>query len=200
MNVYPFIAAEQAATHHVTTACALLEVSTSAYYQWSRHLPSARARADAELGERIERIHRDSRGTYGVPQVHRDGVCCGRKRVARLMQAARLHGVYRRHGKRHRPAPAVHGSTNMVKPSMKLSDVGILAKVVGPSRQCHPIRRHSATRSCHSRCTFVPMVRYWRGQAAREIEERGIPMSCPSHIWVPLWGPQSRWPVSSATV
>lgn len=65
MNVYPFIAAERAAAHHVTTACALLEVSTSAYYQWSRHVPSARERRDAVLGERIERIHHDSRGTYG---------------------------------------------------------------------------------------------------------------------------------------
>ncbi len=46
MNVYPFIAAEKAAAHHVTTACALLEVSQSAYYQWLRHIPSARERSD----------------------------------------------------------------------------------------------------------------------------------------------------------
>ena len=63
MNIYPFIAAEKAAAHHAAPACALLDVSTSAYYQWSRHLPSARARADAELAEQIERIHHDSRGT-----------------------------------------------------------------------------------------------------------------------------------------
>jgi transposase InsO family protein len=100
MNLYPFIAAEKAAAHHVATACALLEVSTSAYYQWSRHLPSARARADAELGDRIERIHRDSRGTYGAPrvhaQLHRSGVGVGPRRVARLMRERGLAGRCRR--------------------------------------------------------------------------------------------------------
>lgn len=100
MNLYPFIAAEKAAAHHVATACALLEVSKSAYYQWSRDLPSARARADAELGERIERIHRDSRGTYGAPrvhaQLHRSGVGVGPRRVARLMRERGLAGRCRR--------------------------------------------------------------------------------------------------------
>ena len=100
MNVYPFVAAEKAAAHHVSTACALLEVSTSAYYQWSRHLPSARASADAVLGERIERIHRASRGTYGVPRVHaqlrHDGVCVGTRRVSRLMRERGLAGRCRR--------------------------------------------------------------------------------------------------------
>ena len=90
MNVYPFIAAEKTAAHHVTTACALLEVSTSAYYQWSRHIPSLRGRSDAALGAQIERIHHDSRGTYGAPrvlaQLHRDGVRVGTRRVARLMR------------------------------------------------------------------------------------------------------------------
>ena len=104
MNVYPFIAAEKAAAHHVTTACALLEVSTSAYYQWSRHGPSARARVDAELGERIVRIHCDSRGTYGAPRVHaqlqRDGMCVGARRVARLMRERGLAGRCRRRSQR----------------------------------------------------------------------------------------------------
>jgi putative transposase len=100
MNVYPFIAAEKAAAHRVAPACALLEVSTSAYYQWSRHEPSARARANAELGERIERIHHDSRGTYGAPrvhaQLHRSGVSVGPRRVARLMRERGLAGLRRR--------------------------------------------------------------------------------------------------------
>ena len=100
MNVYPFIAAEKAAAHHVTTACALLEVSTSAYYQWSRHVPSPRERSDAALGAQIERIHHDSRGTYGAPrvhaQLHRDGVCVGPRRVARLMRERGLAGRCRR--------------------------------------------------------------------------------------------------------
>ena len=52
MNVYPFVEAEQAGQRNVARACALLEVSRAAYYQWSRHEPSARARADAVLTQR----------------------------------------------------------------------------------------------------------------------------------------------------
>lgn len=104
MNVYPFIAAEKAAAHHVTTACALLEVSASAYYQWSQHTPSRRERADRVLGDRIERIHRDSRGTYGAPRVYHglrhEGVLCGRRRVARLMAIRGLAGRMKRRWKR----------------------------------------------------------------------------------------------------
>ena len=54
-----------------------------------------------------------SRGSYGAPRVHAElrlgqGVRCGRKRVARLMRSAGLHGIYRRRGRHARPAPAVH--------------------------------------------------------------------------------------------
>jgi transposase InsO family protein len=97
----------------VAVSCRMLSVSASGYYEWRDRAPSARTLVDATLSAQIVEIHTLSRGTYGVPRVHAElrlgrGVCCGRKRVARLMQAARLHGVYRRHGKRHRPAPAVH--------------------------------------------------------------------------------------------
>jgi transposase InsO family protein len=100
MNVYPFVEAEQAGQRNVARACALLEVSRAAYYQWSRHEPSARAHVDVVLGQRIERIHHDSRGTYGAPrvlaQLHRDGVCVGPRRVARLMRQRGLSGRCRR--------------------------------------------------------------------------------------------------------
>ena len=46
------------------------------------------------LDEHVTRIHQESRGTYGVPRVHqqlrREGIACGRKRVARLMTARGL--------------------------------------------------------------------------------------------------------------
>jgi len=100
MNVYPFVEAEQAGQRNVARACALLEVSRAAYYQWTRHEPSARIRADAVLTQRIERIHRDSRGTYGAPrvlaQLHRAGVRVGTRRVARLMRQRGLTGRCRR--------------------------------------------------------------------------------------------------------
>ncbi len=100
MNVYPFVEAEQAGQRNVARTCALLEVSRAAYSQWSRHAPSARAREDEVLGERIERIHHDSRGSYGAPrvlaQLRRDGVCVGMRRVGRLMRQRSLDGRCKR--------------------------------------------------------------------------------------------------------
>ncbi|HSH22698.1 MAG TPA: hypothetical protein VK975_01390 [Acidimicrobiales bacterium] len=56
---------------NVAKACELLEVSRSAYYEWSRHVPSRRQLDDEALGKRIQAIYDDSRGTYGWPRVHR---------------------------------------------------------------------------------------------------------------------------------
>lgn len=104
MKVYPFIAAEKAAAHRVSRACALLSVSRSAYYAWAQHRPSVRRERDLELRERITTIHAESRGTYGAPRVHRrlrqDGVCTSRKRVARVMAAAGLCGRQKRRARR----------------------------------------------------------------------------------------------------
>lgn len=95
--MFPFIEAEQAGQRKVATACELLEVSRSAYYEWAAHVPCARELSDAELGTRIETIHKESRGTYGAPRVHAElvdqGVACSRKRVARLMRRKGLVGV-----------------------------------------------------------------------------------------------------------
>jgi putative transposase len=88
------------AAHCVATLCRVLEVSPSGYYAWQHRAPSARAQADAALTETIRAIHTRSRGTYGAPRVHAElaaqGVRVGRKRVARLLQAAGLAGVSRR--------------------------------------------------------------------------------------------------------
>lgn len=100
MSVYPFIAAEKAAARNVAAACALMEVSRSAFYLWDHHEPGLRARADAMLAAKIVEIHRKSRGTYGAPRVTaalaRDGERVGRKRVARLMTNRGLVGRPRR--------------------------------------------------------------------------------------------------------
>jgi transposase InsO family protein len=97
---YRFIAAEKVAAGNVAKACALLDVSRSAYYQWSTPVPSRRQEEAAELGEKVARIHQESRGTYGAPRVHqqlrREGIPCARKRVARLMACRGLVGRCRR--------------------------------------------------------------------------------------------------------
>src|SRR3989449_1029443 len=80
--------------------CRVLGVSPSGYYAWRKRPMAARTRADVELTAQIDAIHHASRGTYGAPRVHAElaalGVHVGRKRVARLIRAARVHGVSRR--------------------------------------------------------------------------------------------------------
>jgi putative transposase len=80
--------------------CRVLGVSTSGYYAWRSREKSQRREADEALSERIERIHRESRRTYGAPRIHAElragGERVGRKRVARLMRRANVVGVSRR--------------------------------------------------------------------------------------------------------
>jgi putative transposase len=88
------------AAHSIPTMCRVLGVSASGYYAWQRRGPSARRRTDRDLLAQIQAFHRQSRGTYGAPRIHRDlraiGVRVGRKRVARLLKQAGLRGVSRR--------------------------------------------------------------------------------------------------------
>jgi transposase InsO family protein len=104
VNVYPFIEAERAEQRSVKAACALLEVSRTAYYDWSKHVPSNREREDQALTQLIKKAHERSRGTYGAPRVHatlrRDGILTSTKRVARLMRTQGLEGRRRRRFKR----------------------------------------------------------------------------------------------------
>ena len=100
----------------VHTMCRVLRVSCSGFYAWRDRPLSCRAQQDAALTRRIEQLHALSGQTYGSPNIHADlrdeGVRVGRKRVARLMQAAELRGVSRRRfvvttrrDERQRPAP-----------------------------------------------------------------------------------------------
>jgi putative transposase len=88
------------AAYSVPTMCRVLGVSASGYYAWQRRGASARAVTDDALLTQIRAFHRQSRGTYGAPRIHRDlraaGVRVGRKRVARLLKRAALRGVSRR--------------------------------------------------------------------------------------------------------
>ena len=96
---FRFVSAYRA-VYPIATMCRVLGVSISGYYAWSARAPSARARNDAALLERIGAIHAGSRGTYGATRVHAElvhgGTRVARKRIARLMRTARLQGVSRR--------------------------------------------------------------------------------------------------------
>ena len=84
--------------------CRLLRVTRGGYYAWQRREPSERARQDVCLLERVREVHQRSRGYYGSPrvtsQLRLQGLTLGRRRVARLMRLAALHGrsarLYRR--------------------------------------------------------------------------------------------------------
>jgi putative transposase len=111
VTAYRLISAEKARTP-VSMACRLLGVSRSGYYEWAANVPSARAREDADLIERILAIHKAHRGVYGSPRIHADlrlahGIRVGRKRVERLMRQAGVSGMVRR--KRGRTTISVPG-------------------------------------------------------------------------------------------
>jgi transposase InsO family protein len=119
VNVYPFIEAEKAQQRTVKRACELLEVSRAAYYAHRAATPSARQRTDEALTERIRQAHQASKGRYGAPRIHaqlrRQGHRHGRKRVARLMNAAGLHGRTPRRFKRTTiPDPAAATRADLI--------------------------------------------------------------------------------------
>ncbi len=118
--IYAFIQAHKA-NHRVGVMCKVLKVSKSGFYGWRDRAPSARAQADALLTERISRIHRDSRQTYGAPRVHFElrmlGVRCARKRVARLMREVGLFGCG---GRRRKARTTLRSQTERTPPAPDL--------------------------------------------------------------------------------
>src|SRR5215210_4880996 len=67
--------------------CTVLKVCRSGHYACRCRPPSTRTRADMALAERIECIHRKSRGTYGARRVHTElrllRIRCARTRGSR---------------------------------------------------------------------------------------------------------------------
>jgi transposase InsO family protein len=127
VNVWPFVEAEEAQRHSVKRACELLEVSRAAYYDQRSRTPSRRALDDAELTERIKAIHAVAHGTYGAPRIHaqlrREGVCCAKKRVARLMTKAGLTGRCQRKWRK----------TTIPDPTAEDRAVDLIRREFGPS-------------------------------------------------------------------
>jgi transposase InsO family protein len=92
---------EHRGTFPVELMCAVLGVTRSGYYAWRSRPASPRAQRQAELVQAIEAVHRESRGTYGSPRVHKaleaEGRACSVNTVAKLM---RLSGVRARTARR----------------------------------------------------------------------------------------------------
>ncbi len=88
----------------VKRMCQLLEVTRSGYYAWQPEQAGPRALENRVLVEQIRMEYKSSRQTYGSPRIWarllRQGIACGRHRVARLM---RREGI--RPQKRHKHYP-----------------------------------------------------------------------------------------------
>ena len=96
---YQFIE-EHRADYPVTLLCRVMQVVRSGYYAWRNEPLSLRKVADLVLLQHIEDIFEEGRQTYGSARIQGiladQGICCGRERVARLMQVAGLKPKPRR--------------------------------------------------------------------------------------------------------
>ena len=90
---YAFIDTHRA-HHSVADLCQALQVSRSGFYAWRERVPSAREQANESLVAEIRRVHREHRRICGALKtwkaLNRQGIACGKHRVARLRK---LHGI-----------------------------------------------------------------------------------------------------------
>jgi len=96
--------ADNSATFEVKRLCELVEIERSSYYAWLKAAPAReeRARADAELAERIRAVHAED-NTCGAPRITAElndntpaGERVNHKRVARVMRAEGIRGYVKR--------------------------------------------------------------------------------------------------------
>ena len=103
--------AEEKSHHSISRMARVLGVTAAGYHAWSKRPPSARARQDVDLKERIAYHFAASHETYGSPRILGDladeGIFVSRKRIARLMREMGIVGVTGREGRHnYRRAPA----------------------------------------------------------------------------------------------
>lgn len=159
---YAFVEQERP-NYAVALLCRVMEVSRSGFYAWRRRPKSKRGQRDEALTKRIRAIHTQSHGNDGAPSVHAElrdqQVCCGKKRVARLMRLAGLRGRRKGAAKRVRsktnlPSPnnLLRGDFSVAKPdTVWLSDITYLRTregwELGPKGRALPVRALPGGRS-----------------------------------------------------
>lgn len=104
----------------VEPICKELQFAPSVYYDVKSRPPSCRSLSDAELKAKVLRVYKENFEAYGPEkiwrQLHREGIACGRDRVARLMRALGIASVVR--GKPRRttiPADKAERPSDLVK-------------------------------------------------------------------------------------
>jgi len=84
----------------VTRMSQVLQVSRSGFYAWQHQAASPRAQANQALIVRMRVLHQQTREAYGARKMwqllKRDGLICGRHRVARLRRLAGIVALRRR--------------------------------------------------------------------------------------------------------
>lgn len=99
MSRFQFVA-DNCATFEVKRLCELVQIQRSSYYAWLQAAPARqeRARADAELAERIRAVHGED-NAQGAPRITAElnedapaGERVNHKRVARVMRGEGIRG------------------------------------------------------------------------------------------------------------
>ena len=84
----------------IAVLCRVLRVSRSGFYEWRERAPGARVHANARLLAEIRRVHGEHREAYGALKtwraLNRQGVACGKHRVARLRREAGIEAKRKR--------------------------------------------------------------------------------------------------------
>jgi transposase InsO family protein len=120
VNRFQFVA-DHSTRYGVKRLCRVLGVARSSFYHWRSAAPARaeRADADAQLAQRIQAVHADFDGTYGVPRITAElrdrGERVNHKRVARVMRRIGLQGLRLR--RRHRttiPDPAAAKAPDLI--------------------------------------------------------------------------------------
>ena len=106
--------------HGVEPICKALQIAPSTYYARRSRPESARAVSDRELGEKIESVHAQNYGVYGVRKIHkelhRQDIPAARCTVERLMRQKGLRGISRSKGPRTtKPAPETGRPADLVE-------------------------------------------------------------------------------------
>ncbi len=116
--IYQFMA-EHESEFRIQRMCRVLGVGRSGYYAWCSRSASHRVQEDETLWMKIQQEHQLSRGTYGSPRIHaalhKQGVQCSQKRVARLM---RLHKITGRKRQKRRPVTTQRDPSAIPAPNL----------------------------------------------------------------------------------
>ena len=89
-----------AGQYPLRSLCVALQVSKAGYYRWKDRKPSARARENAEIVQRLRALHAENRHIYGSPRMTRalrqENIPCSENRVARLMRTSNIRAKAKR--------------------------------------------------------------------------------------------------------